>query len=289
MGAPLILEAGPLQAVLAPGRGGSVAALRLDGVDLLRPGDAAGEGPPTDLGCFPMMPLCNRVRDNLLRIGSRAWPVRPNVPAQPLHLHGTGWLSGWEVVAATREAALLRLDSAEAPWRFRAEQRIALSAEGLTIALSVKNRAAEAMPFGIGLHPYVPVTPRMTLRFAARRFWLMDGDKLPAEAIGVPPELDHAAPRATPAAFRNHVYEGWDGTAEIAWPERGLALDMRADPVFAHLLLFRPPAQPVVALEPMSHVPGQDGLGWRALAPGEAMAGRVVLHPRALIASASRH
>jgi aldose 1-epimerase len=285
MDAPLTLRAGEFEVLLAPQRGGAIAALRWRGLDLLRPGPAGGEAThPVDLGCFPMVPVCNRVRDNLLRLDDRRWPVRPNFPPQPLHLHGTGWTHAWHVVEATGSDALLRLDCDEAPWRFRAEQLLVLDAAGFSVTLSVENLAAEPMPFGIGLHPYFPVTPRMTLRFAARRFWLMDGDKLPGEPIAVPPELDHAAPRATPRGFRNHVYEGWDGEAAIAWPEHGVALALRADPLFAHLLVFRPPAQPVVALEPMSHVPGADGLGWRALAPGKRMQGRVALHPRGLIA-----
>lgn len=278
----LTLEAGPIQALLAPRRGGAIATLRHAGRDLLRAGPPGAEGLPTDLGCFPMVPLCNRVRDNRLQLGDRSWPVRPNFPPQPLHVHGLGWTSAWQVVSAARDVVLLRLDAEEAPWRIRAEQRVAVTPEGLSVDLSVQNRAAEAMPFGLGLHPYFPVTPCMTLRFAARRFWLMDGDKLPCEPIAVPPELDHAAPRPCPATFRNNVYEGWDGLAEIAWPEHGLALEMRAD--VPHLMLFRPPGQPVVALEPMSHVPGAEGLGWRALEPGGRMAARMTLHARPLIA-----
>ena len=40
------------------------------------------------------------------------------------------------------------------------------------------------------------------------------------------PEADYATPRPPPSGYRNVCYAGWDGRAEIAWPDDGVAISM---------------------------------------------------------------
>ncbi|MEJ0071482.1 MAG: hypothetical protein WDO24_25135 [Pseudomonadota bacterium] len=55
----------------------------------------------------------------------------------------------------------------------------------------------------------------------------------------------------------DHCFAGWDGRAEIAWPELGLQLTMTADPRFGHCVIAVLPSadapEAVVAIEPVSH------------------------------------
>ena len=127
--------------------------------------------------------------------------------------------------------------------------------------------------------------------------WSEGGDHLPLAKAPVPPKLDFAAGGPLPAEWINNAFSGWSGRAALVWPDRGLRLDLRADPVFDVMQLYRPaPGHgDFFALEPMSHLPGalpdpQSGPqsdpqsdtpshGLHILDPGESLAGSLHLSP----------
>ena len=57
------------------------------------------------------------------------------------------------------------------PFFYEAEQRFALDAGGLTIAVSVTNRGDRPMPAGIGVHPYFAHRRGLRLELAATGMW----------------------------------------------------------------------------------------------------------------------
>jgi aldose 1-epimerase len=81
----------------------------------------------------------------------------------------------------------------------------------------------------------------------------------------------------------DNCFGGWNGAAEIAWPERDLSLAITADPLFGHLVIYVPPGRDFFCVEPVSHA--NDGFnlaargvadtGVRVLAPGESLRGAV--------------
>jgi len=81
----------------------------------------------------------------------------------------------------------------------------------------------------------------------------------------------------------DHCFDGWDGRAELHWPETGVRLEIEAEPVFGHLVIYVPPGREIFCVEPVSHVNdgfnllerGVAGTGVRVLAPGERLAGSV--------------
>jgi aldose 1-epimerase len=73
----------------------------------------------------------------------------------------------------------------------------------------------------------------------------------------VPPEWDHATARA-PVEGIDNCFADWTRPAHIAWPDRGLALSIDADPVFRHLVVYVPPGRDSFAVEPVSNL--TDGL-----------------------------
>ena len=77
----------------------------------------------------------------------------------------------------------------------------------------------------------------------------------------------------------DHCFGGWDGRAEVHWPETGIRLRIEAEPLFGHLVIYIPAGREIFCVEPVSHV--NDGFnlagrgvadtGVRILVPGETL------------------
>jgi aldose 1-epimerase len=152
---PLVtLRAGPAEAVLDPGAGGRIAALRVDGVDLLV---TRGDGPLT-WGAYPMVPWAGRLRDGMLRWDGSALAL-PTDLLPPHAIHGTLIDAAWEIGAPAGDAAAILEAPLGDAWPFggRAVHRVSLTDETLTATLEVH---ADGRPFPAiaGWHPWFPRT-----------------------------------------------------------------------------------------------------------------------------------
>lgn len=289
----ITISAGLLLAEIVPGLGGSLARLALrrdDGstVELMRPlsAEAAAAGDVLGTAMFPMLPYANLIENNAFTFGGRRYAFTPNFPPMRDTTHGSGWISRWTTLSATasRLQIELRDDTVGAPYQFLARQAFVVTPEGLVATMTIINLGPRAMPFGFGLHPWFVRTEGTTLRFAARSVWLEGYDGVPTEAIAVPPELAFAQPTRLPAARRNLCYAGWDGRAEIIWPEWRQGLRIEAEPPFRHLMLYTPKGAPHFCVEPQTNAAGAfnrlDGedpatLGIIVLKPGETTSATV--------------
>ncbi len=177
------------------------------------------------------------------------------------------------------------------PAGYAAIDRVALSANGLQLTLAVTNEGDRPLPFGLGWHPYFPLTPQTTLEARSRFYWTEVDSWLPGERAAIPPDLDFARPRKLPRRWVNNGFEGWDGRARIAWPERSVMVDMTAGPLFRHAFLFVGDkdfdpdyADDYFCFEPMSHLADGHNMadlgGLAVLAPGERLSGGIDLRPR---------
>ena len=74
---------------------------------------------------------------------------------EPLPLHGDGWLGAWEVEQEESARVRLTLDRREGePYSYRAAQTYSLDGATLVVTLDVENTGRDALPFGLGLHPF---------------------------------------------------------------------------------------------------------------------------------------
>lgn len=285
------LSAGPLSIGLAPAIGGSLSYFRHGAVDLMRPlsqGDLES-GNVLGAAMFPMLPYANRIAGNRFAFNGRQWDFTPNNPPDPLTLHGSGWKSEWQLEHEGGGVLLsLDHDAPDEPYFYHATQRFALSPKSLSVTMDVTNRGTHAMPFGFGLHPWFPRSTGIELAFRSTHFFMEGPDHLVTEVIATPPELDFSIRRPLPDSWRNNDYGGWDGLAEIRFPETGLGLAIEADSVFGHLMLYADPASPVFCLEPQSQAPdafnrmgGRNGdlFGGHILAPDESLSGTIRFLP----------
>ncbi|MFE4665621.1 aldose 1-epimerase [Streptomyces sp. NPDC056716] len=140
----ITLTAGDARLTVAPGHGGRLASLRIDGVELLRQGDR--------YGCFPMVPWCGRIRDGRFRDGAKVHQLPLNSP--PHAIHGTARDGAWRTARVSADEAVITYDLV-APWPYpgRVTQMVALTPESLTLTLAVETYD-DSFPAQLGWHPW---------------------------------------------------------------------------------------------------------------------------------------
>ena len=243
--------------------------------------------------CYPLVPFGNRVKDNYFRFDGKDYLLQPNTDWDRHYLHGEGWQAEWRIGQQDAASVELHFDHEAGegtPYVYSAMQKFSLRDGGLDLTLSVTNRGGEILPFGLGWHPYFPMTPKTTLLAPARKYWTEVDDWLPGEAIDIPMDVDFSDPRELPHRWVNNGFEGWCGQAQIVWPERAAQLSLTADPLFRHAFVFVSDtgfdpafARDYFCFEPMTHLanghnlPGLGDLA--ALKPGETLSGGIRMMP----------
>lgn len=293
----LTLRADDLDVELST-RGGLVTRLAwtLDGasVPLLREAPEGADALAS--ACYPLVPFGNRVRDNRFRFDGRTHELTPNTDWDPHYVHGEGWQTDWTVLDETPASAALGFSHPGGngtPYVYDARQDVAIRDGALHMRLSVTNRGEAPMPFGLGWHPYFPMTPGTTLRAEARRFWTEVEGWMPGEPAPIPGDLDFSQARPLPERWVNNGFEDWSGTADIRWPERGAGVTLEADPVFRHAFVFVSDRdfdpsyrRDYFCFEPMTHLADGHNMadlgGLRVLRSGESLSGGMTLRPRRL-------
>lgn len=234
-----------------------------------------------------MVPYSGRVRDGRLHFSGRVWPLTPH-PGSPHSLHGIAQRRAWDVLAFGSAEATLgyrhRPDD-HWPWAFETTLTVALEPRCLHLTLAVHNQAPEAMPCGLGLHPYLLHQAQDHLCFDAGRPWPFDEDYL----AGVPPMAAWVSrpqvwgPTVFGAVEHTVFHAGWRGALSI---RQGSALGLerlrlQAQGAFDQLVIHRPGGSPYLCVEPVSHVAdgfnlhaqGVLGTGTRVLGPGQSLQG----------------
>jgi aldose 1-epimerase len=281
------LGCGPFELELCPGLGGSITAFRHRGRDVMRPAGSVffADRDPREASSFPLVPFSNRIAHGRFGFRGRGYELPLNFPPEPNAIHGDGWQHPWTVSEARTRRAVLDFAhrAAGTPLDYRARQTFALDPDGLEVTIEVVNAGRGAMPAGLGLHPYFSRSAGVTLRARLDHVWLADALKLPTRPAPLPANWNFSNPRPLAAVEVDNCFGGWDGAAQIHWPETALTLAILAEPLFGHLVVYVPAGREFFCVEPVSHVNdgfnllerGVEGTGVRVLAPGERSAGKV--------------
>lgn len=288
-GATHWLEQHDQRLCLVPTAGGSVAAWQwlrgAEVLDLWRPWDGR-TARMSALASYPLLPWSNRISGGGFEHAGRFHALSPNTPDDPYPIHGDGWLQGWTLTERHAGSVRMHLQSrcfGGSPYRYDATQRFVLLDGGMQQGLTVTNAGDEALPFGLGQHPWFTRTPLCRLRAAVQGVWLARPDKIPtAYTADFPAGWDLNVGAMVDRIDIDNAFGGWGGEVEIEWPERSLRLRMRSSltlsdgtPGRPDCLLYAPPTAPVFCFEPVSHpidaahLPGRPG--WTVLAPGQSM------------------
>jgi aldose 1-epimerase len=275
----LILCSKALELELAPVTGGSIA--RFDRVGAERTAIMRGAERPDasvlDMGCFPLVPYCNRIRGGRFAFRGREIVQQPNMADDPSPLHGHGWLAPWTLVEQSETSAhlLYRHEPDEWPWEYGASQRFALDADGLHIALTCRNLSDEPMPCGLGFHPYFPCSGATELDTQVKDVWTVDEHVLPVERVPAEGRYDLKQRRICGQGLDNG-FSDWSGEAWIRSPDAGLAIHM-ASPNARFFQVYSPGEGGLFVAEPVSHANAALNeseerwaeLGIKILEPGE--------------------
>jgi aldose 1-epimerase len=233
---------------------------------------------PNGLACYPLVPYSNRIGGARFQFDGREFAVPRNRAAEPLPIHGDGWLRAWRVVERGDTHATLALERERAkPHSYRATQKYALEGSTLLVTLAVENAGAEPMPFGLGLHPFLARDADTRLSAAASGLWLPGPDWLPSRHVPAPPAWTFGVAYPLPDALVNHAFTQWSGRAAVVWPRKRLSLTIAADADY--YVLYTPPGEDFFCFEPVDHPINAVNLpggacehGMTVLAPGETLA-----------------
>lgn len=276
------LCSGSLRAVVLPAAGGGLARLDWLGgaapMAVLRPApDGVALPLPGQMACFPLVPWSNRIAPAGFEFEGRRINPAPTREGEPCPIHGEGWRLPWHVEARDESSVVLSLYRRDgSPFAFTAHLAYTLSPNTLRVTLKVTNNGSHPLPFGLGLHPWMPAPEDALIRAPADGVWLSGTDKLPAERSALPQAWDFAGdvPRPLPPEGLDNAFTGWNGSAQIDWPSRRLRLRIRAD--MAYYILYSPPGKDFFCFEPVDHPINAHNLpggavanGLTALAPGQ--------------------
>lgn len=306
----VLLENAALRLAIDPDRGASPTELSLRRALLSRapdslpawlsiwrptPPHALQQGDSAAYASYTLAPYSNRIRDGKLHFAGQQYQLAANWPDGQT-IHGDVRMRPFFVEQTASHTALCRYDSRHSPSRnfpfhYQLLTEYRLHDTTLHIELALTNTDSCDLPAGLGIHPYFvrhlwPDTPNPLLRFVATGFYPVDAQVIPTgPAQPLLPQHIFSTPRDAYAQPIDCAFAGWDGHADLVWPDTGLALQLSADPVFGHFVVYNQAPDGTLALEPVSHATdacnlaerGVPGTGLQILAPGQTLRGGIRL------------
>lgn len=293
-----ILQNQFLRLTVAPELGASIAGLELYyhgfWLPLLRPTAPAAlvQRLSPETSSYLLAPYSNRIRDGRFHFAGKTYQLRPNWVDGQQTIHGEVHAQAWTAQRFDEHRLQCSFDSQSLqdinfPFPFAVDVRYTLKHAVLELFTSLQNTGREPMPAGFGHHPYfmrhLGHSGDARLSFRAQRVYLTDATCIPTRpAEAIPLEFDFSRPRPVGPTFLDHVFAGWEGRLSLDWPGIGWQMELQADPIFSHLVVFTAP-DGSVALEPVSHATdgfnlmaqGWNDTGVRVLEPGQQMEGAV--------------
>jgi aldose 1-epimerase len=271
--------------VVASEHGGAIVGWTRRGMHLLRrPSPAAVLlGYPGAMGCFPLVPYCNRIAFHRFNWAGQAYELAANFGDHPHAIHGVGWQKPWVTEEVSADCVTLSLrhdatgEAARAwPFAFAARLTYRLTGEGLTIRIEATNLHSTPAPMGIGAHPYFPRAAGAIIEFQANGVW-MNRDALAVTHQPIPAEWDHSAGRSADREPLDNCFTGWHGETQLP------GMRIKADPVMRDLQVFTPAGADFFCVEPVSHAPDAinrpEERGMTVLVPGQTIAASMTFSP----------
>lgn len=241
---------------VAPALGGSILRLSVAGAELLRKA-RPGTDDIQQVACFPLVPFANRIARGRFVFEGTEVAIGFDPDGNPHALHGHGWRHAWTLTERSEDRVQLAFDYAGQgwPWPYRAEQTIALRADGLEIEIALHNRHADkTMPAGAGIHPFFSRFGSSTIAANARACWRTDETGL---AIEEQVDDRFSADRPCPVTYLEGVDNFFVSDGDVLVDRRIHVAGDRT--VGFHVYVAT--GQNFFCVEPVSHVPDSFGRG----------------------------
>ena len=232
------------------------------------------------------MPFSNRIREGRFSFGGRAVRLPLNQSPEPHAEHGHGWQRPWKVVRRAAAELAIEYDHPADAWPFpyRARQHFVLTEDEMQVTISLENRGREAMPAGLGLHPYLPRTAQCRLAAPVTAMWATDDEVMPTALVDADPRLGDGTGLPVAEIALDNAFTGWRHRATITWPERRARLQIDAGSPLDFLVVYSPPGEDFFCAEPVSHCTDAFNLAGQ----GRADTGMLTLEPGAVLPATVR-
>jgi aldose 1-epimerase len=237
-----------------------------------------------------LFPFPNRI--NAGRYSFQGKEYRLPINSKPHAIHGFAISAPWDVVEHKADD-----DGAHLVGRYQISKntpemrpfwptdavlqiRYSLSGRRLSMTITVSNPTAEELPYGFGIHPYfrLPIEPggdpdQTRVILPASQYWVLEGYIPTGEIRPVDDRLDFR--KGQP---RNHLklddvltglaYEGDRGTCRLVDQALNAEFRLSFDRNFRELVVFTPPADGVIAVEPYTQTTDAINLDARGIDAG---------------------
>jgi aldose 1-epimerase len=207
----LTLESGGARVTIDVDRGGRLASLNIDGLELL----VGAADDAMAWGCYVMAPFAGRLRQGRFRFNGDEHQLPRNMA--PHAIHGTVYDRPWRIEEVDRAEALLTCDlGPDWPFPGRVAHSVRLTDGGLELRLEV-GAEHEPFPASCGWHPWwrrrLARGGPLELAVDAQSMWLRDADGVPTGELVSPPPPgpydDCMTDLQAPPVLR------WDGALEL--------------------------------------------------------------------------
>jgi aldose 1-epimerase len=234
---------------------------------------------------YTLAPWSNRIPQGKFRFAGQEYQLLVNVSKEQTARHGDVQNRPWTVVqyGSSLVCEFISPPDLNFPFGFSMQVKHKLEGKRYTLEMRFENTGDQPMPVGFGIHPYfVRRGQNPTLRFAASGVYLTDQSNVPQHAAApIPAWLEFATPKALESRQIDHVFNGWGGSAELAWSD--CTLHIEASEIFGHFVVFTGAPDDTIALEPITHATNAFNLaeagvgetGHRVLEPAESMTGKI--------------
>jgi aldose 1-epimerase len=183
------------------------------------------------------------------------------------------------LVNAASDQVVLQQQLTFAPFDYTARLTVLLDVHGVLMEMILRHEGAAPAPYGMGWHPWFTRSAATSLHLNATQRANHNMRGLPEN---VTPCTGIAADEAGLIGLDN-FFAGWDGVARLVTPAGTITLTATGD-FAAGVQVYAPPTQPVICVEPVSHMPDAPNcpaLGaaapMRLLAMGQTLYGTIRL------------
>jgi aldose 1-epimerase len=230
--------------------------------DIFRPTPPDQYHNPSATSSFLMLPWANRIRNGRFSFEGNAYALQVTKDDGTAR-HGDVRKRAWRVVSASEQRLVCDLHSADFadfnfPFVFRTQIVFELVEHRFEISVSIQNLGDSNMPCGFGHHPYF-VRPSgdntPLLQTSCDQYYELSRAFMPNSApVTITPELDFRTLRHVEGDHFNHLLTHLDPhfPTRLVYPQWQRELRLISDESFPHLLVFTPPNEASLAIEPMT-------------------------------------
>jgi aldose 1-epimerase len=233
--------------------------------DFMRPTDSANYENASLCSSYVLVPWSNRIRDGKFRFQGTEYQLRAEAK-DGTAIHGVGKDLAWKVEYVDEQRLRATFNSSDHPnvnypFKFSAAQEFRLDGKKFSVYTSVKNEDTRTMPAGFGHHPYfqrVIGGDAVSVELPCSEYYVLE-DAMP-DGAPVPlseERLDFRKLKPLqPEAHEKGVddlFAGREGEKPVRIVYGDTEVQMHADELYKHIILYAPKEKSFWAVEPVTN------------------------------------